>query len=102
MDMPRLLPAQIAARCLGVTPQTLRGWRRRGIGPAYTCLPGGNVRRGRAAQYWDGKAYGTIMYPLDGLREFIARLSVQAGRLPRPTPGRLPGGENTPKVQTAD
>jgi hypothetical protein len=101
MDMPRLLPVQLAAKCLGVTPETLRGWRRRGIGPAYTCLPGGNVRRGRAAQYRDGKAYGTIMYPLDGLKSFIAKLTVREGRLPLPRPGRPPGSRTKSRGKRA-
>ena len=86
----QLLPTSAAAMYLGVSPETLRSWRRRGIGPAFVRLPGGHLPyRGL---YWAEKSRGTICYPLDGLREFWERLEVQAGRLPRPIPGRLPKG----------
>jgi hypothetical protein len=45
---------------------------------------------------------GNIVYPLDDLRSFIAKLTVQEGRLPRPHPGRMPGGKNRPKVKPVD
>jgi hypothetical protein len=102
MNMPILLPAKTAAMCLGVTAETLRGWRRRGIGPAYVALPGGPVGRGRTRLYVNGCACGTVVYPLDGLKAFIDKQTVQEGRLPRPHPGRLPGGRNKPKVKPAD
>ncbi len=99
MTIRKLFPTDVAAIYLGVTPETLRSWRRRGIGPAYVRFPGGHVRRGIGERYWQQKAHGHISYPLDGLEAFVERLTVQAGRLPRPFPGRLPGGKNQPKMK---
>lgn len=89
------LPTETAARLLGVSPGTLRSWRQRSLGPAYVRLPGGNARRGK---YWEEKAGGTIVYPIDKLREFAEARLVETGRMPRPIPGRLPGGTNKPKA----
>jgi hypothetical protein len=85
MNMPHLLPTKTAALCLGVSAETLRGWRQRHLGPTYVRLPG-----------------GTICYPLEDLKSFIAKVTVQEGKLPRPHPGRMPGGRNKPKVKPAD
>ena len=80
-----------AALYLGVAPGTLDAWRRRGVGPAYLHFPSVPLRNHRR---WESKKHGLIGYPVDGLDEFIRRCEVQAGRLPRPHPGRLPGGKN--------
>ena len=95
MTVRQLYPTDLAALYLGITAETLRSWRRRGVGPAYCRFPGGHVRRGD--RYWEQKRNGTIMYPLEGLEEFWRRLEVQAGRLPRPFPGRMPGSKNAVK-----
>ena len=93
MSNRALLPAITAAAYLGVTAECLRSWRRRGVGPSYVRLPGGQVRHGA----WAAKVNGTICYPVDGLEAFWKAREVQAGRLPRPFPGRLPGGKNAAK-----
>jgi hypothetical protein len=110
--MPTLLPTTLAARMLGLTPETLRSWRRRGIGPTYVRFPGGNVRSrggarieflggsmriGRGDEHWCAtKPHGTILYPEEKLEAFVEARLVPRGRpfLPRPFPGRLPGGRN--------
>jgi hypothetical protein len=71
---------------LGITSEVLRSWRRRGIGPAYVKHRGAC----RYRHYWVEKAWGTIMYPEEKLKEFVAQRMVAGGRLPRPFPGRLP------------
>ena len=86
----KLLSSEAAAALLGVTRETLRAWRRRGIGPAYTRLPGGHVRHGKT--FWHAKQHGRIAYRLSDLDAYIQRQTVQAGRLPRPFAGRLPAG----------
>ncbi len=78
----RLLPAIGAALLLGVLPQTLRGWRRRGIGPAYVRLPGGRVRC--------GKPQGRIAYPAAELAAFAKLWLVPRGRTLEPRPYPLP------------
>jgi hypothetical protein len=83
-----LLPTVTAARALGLTAETLRSWRRRGVGPAYVMYPG--AYRNDYHYHWAEKAYGTILYPEEMLKEFVARNVVKGGRLPRPFPGRLP------------
>ena len=84
-----LLRTAQAAAYLAVSTQVLAAWRRREVGPAYVRLRYVPLRgRGR----WEGKKGGMIGYPVDGLEEFIERYKVQAGRLPRPRPGRLPLG----------
>jgi hypothetical protein len=101
-----------AAMMLGLTPETLRSWRRRGIGPTYMRFPGGNVRSrggkrieflgrsmriGRGDEHWCAtKPHGTILYPEEKLKAFVEARLVPRGRpfLPRPFPGRLPGGRN--------
>jgi hypothetical protein len=85
----QLLNVTTAAMILGVTPETLRSWRRRGIGPPYIRFPGGHSRRG--TRYGERKAHGHIRYPMDGLVAFITGSTLQTGRLPQPVPGRLPG-----------
>lgn len=89
------VPTSTAARYLGVTPETLRSWRRRGIGPAFTRLPGGHLRDGE--HYWHEKQNGTIVYSWESLQSFAQRLAVQHARMPRPFPGRLPGRRSAPK-----
>ncbi len=42
--MPQLVPTQSAAQLLGLSPYTLRQWRRIGEGPAY-------IRQGRKISY---------------------------------------------------
>jgi hypothetical protein len=86
MATRRLLPTVTAAMALGVTSEVLRSWRRRGLGPAYLRHRGAC----RDDYYWTQKAYGTVLYPEEALREFVARHMVAGGRLPRPFPGRLP------------
>ena len=95
MATRQLYPTDLAALYLGTSAETLRSWRRRGVGPAYVRFPGGHVRRGDC--YWEQKANGTICYSLDALEAFWKAREVQAGRLPRPFPGRLPGGKNAAK-----
>ena len=75
----QLVSTRGAAMFLGISSETLRSWRRRGVGPSYVRYVGRDVRHDR------------ISYPLAGLQAFVKRLKVQAGRLPRPFPGRLPG-----------
>jgi len=109
-----LCPTDTAARMLGLTVETLRSWRRSGIGPSYVKQPGGYVRsRSRGAvmklpsgvtmdvfageRHWcDSKPHGSVYYPEDKLLAYVnARLVPQGTRfLPRPFPGRLPGGKN--------
>ncbi len=107
-----LCPTLTAAKMLGLTPGTLRSWRRRGIGPSYVMQPGGDVRsrggtriglpgglsyRFHGDLHWsDTKPNGTIYYPEDKLRAFVEANLVPRGSrlLPRPFPGRLPGGRN--------
>ncbi len=72
-----------AAFYVGVTPQLLAAWRKRGVGPGFARLPSG-FGRNRAE-----KAGGVIVYPIEELADFVDRTTVAAGRLPRPTPGRL-------------
>ena len=93
MTTQQLFPTALAALYLGISAGTLRSWRRRGVGPAYCRFPGGHVRRGT----WEQKRNGTIMYPLVGLEAFWKAREVQAGRLPRPFPGRMPGSKNAAK-----
>ncbi len=90
----RLCSTASAALLLGVLPETLRSWRRRGIGPPYVRLPGGHTRRG--IRFWETKQYGHVRYPLDGLLAFVERLKAQQTRLPRPFPGRLPYRRSKP------
>jgi hypothetical protein len=71
-DDLRLIPAVDAAPMLGLTPETLREWRRRGIGPAYVRLPGGRVR--------GGKPCDRICYPKAELRAFADAWLVEAAR----------------------
>jgi hypothetical protein len=82
MGVHQLLPASDAAIFLGLSPDVLRSWRRRGIGPRYVRFPGGRSK------------HGHICYEVGDLRAFYKRLMVQEGRLPRPIPGRLPGLRN--------
>jgi hypothetical protein len=93
MATRQMLPTSAAAMFLGVTAETLRSWRRRGIGPPFCRYPGGHVRHGAGTHYWEQKQHGCIYYPIESLFAFIERLTVQEGRLPRPFPGRLPGSE---------
>jgi hypothetical protein len=89
MATTELFNTKAAAMLLGVTPETLRSWRRRGIGPSYIRFAGGHVRRGK--RYGERKVHGHIRYSAEGLVAYIVRSTVQTGRLPRPFPGRLPG-----------
>jgi hypothetical protein len=84
----RLVPSATAALLLGVTMPALRGWRVRGVGPAYVRLPGACSRRGD----WPEKKHGRICYSVAELERFWKAREVQAGRMPRPFPGRLPRG----------
>jgi hypothetical protein len=77
---PVFMSTATAALYLGVGAGTLRDWRRRRIGPSYVRYPSGDGQHDR------------IVYPLRGLQEFVDRLIIQAGRLPRPHAGRMPGG----------
>ena len=88
MPVRQFLPTALAAIYLGVSPECMRSWRRRGIGPVYFRLPGGHI--GRARRYWGEKANGRILYRIEDLKDFIEARAVQAGRLPRPFAGRLP------------
>jgi hypothetical protein len=109
----QLYPTVAAAKLLGLTCGILRSWRRRGIGPSYVKQPGGWVcsrggvrvdlpggfsfRIGHGELHWsDPKTNGTVYYRADQLRAFVeARLVPRGERfLPRPFPGRLPGGSH--------
>ena len=87
----RCLGTAEAAVYLGVSPEALHRWRKRGIGPAYVRYPMVSTRDHKE---WRGKRWGMIAYPIEELDRWIERRRVQAGRLPRPVPGRLPGGKN--------
>jgi len=108
-----LYPTANAAEALGVTPETLRSWRRRSMGPPYIKQPGGyirsrsgltiespdgrlSVRIGGKLHWCDSKPNGSIYYPEDKLLAFVDARTVPRGArfLPRPFPGRLPGGGN--------
>jgi len=62
-----LYNAGTAACLLGVRPETLRSWRRRGFGPPY----------------WEKKAHGHICCPFEGLAAFCDRLTDQTCKTPR-------------------
>jgi hypothetical protein len=81
-ENPVFMSTATAARYLGVGAGTLRDYRRRRIGPSYVRYPSRDGQHDR------------IVYPLKGLQEFVDRLTVQAGRLPRPHAGRMPGVKN--------
>lgn len=87
----RLLPTLNAAKALGLSAETLRSWRRRGLGPPYIKYVGGKRNR-YDRRYWKEKAHGTIFYPEQELKAFVERLTVEGGRLPRPFSGRFPRG----------
>jgi hypothetical protein len=94
VDPNQLLRTDEAAAYLAVSPETLCAWRRRGIGPPYFRFRGASVRDQNYVHHdWPTKKFGTIGYPLGELIAFIERYTVQAGRLPRPFAGRLPGGQ---------
>jgi hypothetical protein len=98
VDPNQLLRTDEAAAYLAVTPETLCAWRRRGIGPPYFRFLGASARDQNYVYHdWPTKKSGTIGYPLGELIAFIERYTVQAGRLPRPFAGRLPGGKNRPR-----
>lgn len=85
----KLVPTVTAAAYLGVTTETLRSWRRRGIGPAYVRIAGADCRdQNHEWREWGAKKGGTILYPLDELAAFIMARTVQTGRLPQQRPGR--------------
>ena len=84
-----------AAAFLGVDVQVLASWRARGIGPAYLRMPSAFGRNHAP------KAGGVIRYPLPALEQFIAEMTVPAGRLPHPAAGRPRGSRNRPKHSTA-
>lgn len=44
LDSKRLLDTPAAADVLGISPETMRKWRHRGIGPAYVQLSRSQVR----------------------------------------------------------
>ena len=88
MPFRQFLPTAQAADYIGVSVQTLAGWRRRGAGPAYAALPSTHGRN-RA-----GKRHAIVVYPVEELDQFAHRYMVQESRLPRPFPGRMPGGRN--------
>ena len=102
-DPQTLFSTETAAVFLGVSPQTLDAWRRRGIGPGYIRYPCAVVRnRNYVYRDWPNKRHGVIVYPLRELTAFVERYKVLAGRLPRPFVGRLPGGKNRPQEQRRD
>jgi hypothetical protein len=84
----RLLSTRAAAIYLALSDETLRSWRRRGIGPPYLKVEGAHI--GQGGRLWKQKRHGHVLYPRDGLDEFIAKQAVQNGRLPRPISGRMP------------
>jgi hypothetical protein len=45
-------------------------------------------------RHWAEKAHGTVKYSRNALEAYAAGRLVPRGRLPRPLPGRLPGGKN--------
>src|SRR5690348_17015433 len=93
----QLLPTVRAAMKLGLTAETLRSWRRRGIGPPYIKYVGG-YRNRCAGRYWKEKAHGTVLYPEVELKAFVEQLTVDGGRLPRPFAGRFLGGSDHPSA----
>jgi hypothetical protein len=98
LDPDQLLPTTEAAFYLGLSRQVLDAWRRRGIGPTYVHFPSAFVRdRNYVTRDWPNKRHGMIAYRIGDLISFIERYTVQAGRLPRPFAGRLPGGKNRPR-----
>ena len=77
------VPVPFAANWLGVAPQTLANWRSRKIGPAYVRIH-----------------HRLVVYRMSDLQEFMDALRTEAGRMPRPVHGRMPGGKNRPKATT--
>lgn len=59
-----------AARILGVSPQLLQIWRKRGLGPAYIAYPGKKIRK-------------RYVYRMAELLNFIKHFEVLHYRLPR-------------------
>src|ERR1700722_11258053 len=106
----RLYPTTSAAMALGLTPDTLRSWRRRNIGPNYIKQSGGYIRSrgGRLVAFAGGsmlvgsgelhwcanKPNGSIFYREQDLIAFVQACMIPRGRRlrPRPFPGRLPRG----------
>jgi hypothetical protein len=88
--MRGFLPTASVALLLGLSAETLRSWRRRGVGPAYVCVAGAVLRDRDGWRNWEEKAHGTVLYREEELRAFIERQTVAGGRLPRPFAGRLP------------
>jgi len=79
-----------SALYLAVAPGTLEKWRKRGIGPAYVRLPQAIGSNGI------DKRSGVVAYRREDLDDFVMAHRIQAGRLPRPVRGRLPGNKNRP------
>ncbi len=88
----------MAAAYLGVTPAVLGRWRKHGIGPAYVRYP---FEEADGTLAGHGKPFGKVYYPVEGLDEWIARCMIQAGRLPKPFSGRMPGSKNRLKQQSS-
>src|SRR6185437_7921080 len=105
----RIYTTAAVANMLGVTPETLRSWRRRGIGPPYLMGLGGYIRSrgGYVLEFADGgsmrifqgethwcatKPHGTVLYSEEKLTAFIDARLAPCRRLPRPFRGRLPAG----------
>jgi hypothetical protein len=90
MVVRQLFPTACAAVYLGVSPSTLRSWRRRGIGPSYVRFP--RAYLSDSHRYWPKKRHGSICYPVEALEKYVEMLTVREKRMPRPLAGRLPGG----------
>jgi hypothetical protein len=88
MGAYRCIPTGMAAAYLGISTELLCRWRRRGIGPAYFRLPGAGSSQRQPA----------IVYAFSELDDWLEKFAVQAGRMPRPVPGRMPGGRNREKT----
>ena len=92
MPYRRCINTAAAADYLGVSETTLNCWRRRGVGPAYFRLQIGQMQDDKDDV--EGSPRTKILYGREDLAAWLESYAVRAARLPRPVPGRLPGGKN--------
>jgi predicted DNA-binding transcriptional regulator AlpA len=72
-----LLRERDAAKYLGLYPNTLWRWRKKGLGPKYVKL-----------------ASNVAAYRISDLNDFVEAMGIIQTRLPRPVPGRYPGSRS--------